>query len=116
SIFAVGGIIALAIMLLDFVASDKRMASVMLLLVSLFLFALDQFRPEFSRDAVKKRDAELEVPFVSVPAGTPLVIASGLSLLPTDMYASDADLARTYYLVDRTADLRYTGSTIFDFG
>ena len=70
---------------------------------------------QFSREEMKKRDAELAVPFALVPSDLPLVIASGLTMLPTDKYASDADLARTYYLLDRVAAVKYTGSTFFDW-
>jgi hypothetical protein len=116
SIFAIGGIVVLAILVFDSIATDRRTVSLMLLLLSTFLFAFDQIHPEFSSEAMKKRDARLEVPFKSVPANVPLVIASGLALWPADVYASDADLARTYYLLDRAADIRYTGSAVFDFG
>jgi hypothetical protein len=116
SIFALAGVVVLAILAIDWVAPDRRVASGMLLVVSIALFGLEQMRPAFSMEGMKKRDAGLEVPFHLLPANTPLVIASGLALLPTDIYASDADLANTYYLMDRAADIQYTGSTIFDFG
>ena len=34
--------------------------------------------------------------------------------MPMEIYASDSDLARTFYLTDRAAALHYSGSTIFD--
>jgi hypothetical protein len=113
SIFAMGGVVVLAILLIDWVAPDRRIASLMLLLSSLFLFGT-RFS-DVSMDAVRKRDAAIMVPFAQIPPGTPLVIASGLALLPTDVYASDAQLANTYYLSDRAAAIRYTGSTVFEF-
>jgi hypothetical protein len=75
---------------------------------------MDQLRDTFNPELVKKRDAGLSVPFASVPANMPVVVASGLAYLPAEMYASDSDLARTYYLTDRAASIKYSGSNIFD--
>ena len=54
------------------------------------------------------------VPFASVPDDAPIVVASGIALLPTEMYGSDRDLDRTFYLTDRAACSKYTGSTVFE--
>ncbi|HEY3836619.1 MAG TPA: glycosyltransferase family 39 protein [Bryobacteraceae bacterium] len=113
TIFAMSGVIILGIILFDKVAPDRRVASVLLLFSSLLLFGMN-FR-EYSLDGMRQRDAALEVPFDKVPPGMPLVVANGLALLPTDRYGSDAELANTYYLLDREADIHYTGSTVFHF-
>lgn len=114
SIFAMGGVIAVAIIVLDRVAPERRVASLMLLCSAVLLYGRDY--SEYTVDSIKKRDAELEIPFSKVPPGIPLVIASGLAVLPADMYGSDGDLAHTYYLTDRALDIKYTGSAIFNFG
>ena len=75
---------------------------------------MDRLRDSFNPELVKKRDAELAVPYSAVPAGMPLVIASGLAFMPAEMYGSESDLARAFYLTDRAACLSYSGSTIFD--
>jgi len=116
SIYAIGGIVVLVIVLLDAVGPSRRITSLMLLAVSFILFGLDQLYVKFDRNAMQQRDAELEIPFNRLPAGAPLVIASGLSLLPADVYSSDTDLARTYYLMDSEAANKYTGCTFFEFG
>jgi hypothetical protein len=116
SVYAIGGIAVLVVLLMDAVATSRRPASVMMLGVSVLLFCVDPFFVPFARDAVKKKDIELDVPFASVPPNAPLVIASGMAMLPADLYSSDADLARTYYLTSHDDCVRYTGSTIFDFG
>ncbi len=114
AIFAMAGIVMLAILLIEAVGPNHHVASLALLFLCLFLFGMDQLRESFDRDKVQKRDAELAIPFASIPAGTPVVIASGVAFMPAEIYASDADLARTFYLTDRAAALKYTGSTIFD--
>jgi len=51
----------------------------------------------------------------SVPAnGLPLVISSGLAFLEIDYYASDALLARAYYVTDIDAAIRQTGAAWFE--
>jgi hypothetical protein len=114
SIFGMAGIVILAIVLVDALAPSRQVASLALFILSVFLFGMDQLRESFNPEKVKTRDAELAVPYGSVPAGTPLVIASGNSFMPAEMYGSDSDLARTFYLTDRAASLAYSGSTIFD--
>lgn len=114
SIFALAGITIAAILLIDAVAPSRRMASLALLILSVFLFGMDRLRDCFNPELLQKRDAELLVPYGSVPAGMPLVIASGLAFMPAEIYASDSDLARTYYLTDSAASLQYSGSTIFN--
>jgi hypothetical protein len=115
SIFAIAGLAILTILLTDAVAPNRRTASFALLFVSVSLFGIDGRYVQFDRDAMKKRDAQIEVPYGSVPPNMPLVIASGLAMLPADKYASDADVARTYYLIDLAASIKYTGSTFFDW-
>jgi hypothetical protein len=115
SIFAIGGLVVLAVLAIDRIANSRRMASMMLLVVSLVLFVLDGNYSRFSREEMRYRDAKLEIPYAAVPEGVPIVIASGLALLPADMYSTDAQLARTYYLLDHDLGAAYTGSTIFDF-
>jgi hypothetical protein len=114
AIFAVAGMVIVAILLIDAVAPSRQMAARSLCLLALFLFGMDQLRDSFDPAKIRARDAALTVPFGVVPPGVPLVIASGLAFLPAEMYAADSDLSRTYYLTDRAASLRYSGSTIFD--
>jgi hypothetical protein len=114
SIFAIAGIVLLVILLVDAAAPNRQAASLSLFILTVFLFGMDQLRDSFNREKILERDAELAIPYHAVPPGEPLVIASGLALLPAEMYASDADLARTYYLTDPAASLQYAGSTIFD--
>ncbi len=114
SIFAIAGLVMVAILILDRLAPSRQTASIVLFFLSVFLFGMDQLRDSFNPAEVRKRDAGLAVPYASVPAGVPLVIASGVAFLPAEMYASDSDLARTFYLTDRDASLQYSGSTIFD--
>jgi hypothetical protein len=114
AIFAMAGIVILAILLVDAVAPSRQIASVTLLFVAVFAFGMDQLRDSFIPGKIQARDAELAVPYASVPAGMPVVVASGLAFMPMEMYASDSDLARTFYLTDRAASLEYSGSTIFD--
>lgn len=116
SIFAMAGLTILTVVVVDAVAPSRRIASLSLLFVCLALFGLDQRYIEFSRDAMRKKDAALAIPFTAVPPNVPLVIANGLAMLPADLYSSDTELARTYYLVDRALAVKYTGSTFFDFG
>jgi hypothetical protein len=114
SIFGMAGIVVVAILLIDALAPDRQVASLALFFLCVFLFGMDQLRESFNPELVKTRDASLAVPYGSVPAGAPLVIATGMAFMAMEMYASDSDLARTFYLTDRDASLRYSGSTIFD--
>jgi hypothetical protein len=116
SVYAIGGLVILATLLIDAVAPSRRAASAALLTVALLLFGMDPLRIDFSRESMKKKDLEMEVPFAAIPKDAPLVIASGMTLLPADMYSSAADLARTYYLLDPELSIKYTGSTTFNFG
>jgi hypothetical protein len=114
SIFGMAGIVIVAILLVDAVAPSRRVASLALLFLSVFAFGMDQLRESFNPEKIKTRDAELAVPYTSVPAGMPLVIATGMAFMSAEMYGSDSDLARTFYLTDSAASLKYSGSTIFD--
>jgi hypothetical protein len=115
SICAMGGIVIAIIVVMDAVAPCRRLASFALLSVSALLFGLDQHRSSFNREALKERDAQLIAPFAAVPDGVPLVVASGLALLPADMYGSARDLDRTFYLLDPSLCLKYTGLTNFEY-
>jgi hypothetical protein len=116
SIYAMGGIVILAVVSIDALAIRRRQASALLLAASLLLFLQDLTQIDFSKNSAKRKDAEQAVPYSKVPPGVPLVIGSGMAMLPADVYSSDADLARTYYLTGREFCVKYTGSTIFEFG
>lgn len=52
----------------------------------------------------------------AVEPGLPFVAANGLFFLEADHYGSSAFVSRLFYLMDREAALRYTGSDPFDGG
>jgi hypothetical protein len=113
SICAMAGIAMTAILVIDAIAPSRHHAALALLFVSVLLFGLDQRYGAFNRPAMETRDAQLIAPFASVPDDAPLVVASGLAFLPTEIYSSAGNLDRTFYLMDNQAGVKYTGSTNF---